>query len=62
MTVVLGVPHTTETEDIFKGYRIPAGSIIMPNIWYVYYAQWYLVVQNVLFRMIHGGNLKSDTR
>ncbi|KAI1338418.1 putative cytochrome P450 [Xylariaceae sp. FL0016] len=29
--VVGGVPHMTKTEDTFRGYRIPAGSIVMGN-------------------------------
>lgn len=28
-----GVPHFTQTEDEYMGYRIPAGSIILPNYW-----------------------------
>ena len=31
-----GVPHSLTTEDEYKGYRIPAGAIIIPNAWYVY--------------------------
>jgi hypothetical protein len=29
-----GVPHYIKTDDIFNGYLIPAGSIVMSNIWY----------------------------
>lgn len=29
----MGVPHLSEAEDVYKGYRIPAGSIIIPNSW-----------------------------
>ncbi|KAJ7629458.1 cytochrome P450 [Mycena polygramma] len=28
-----GLPHFIEVEDEYRGYRIPAGSIIVPNIW-----------------------------
>ncbi|KAI8958464.1 putative cytochrome P450 [Daldinia sp. FL1419] len=28
-----GVPHFTKTENNYEGYRIPAGSIIIPNHW-----------------------------
>jgi cytochrome P450 len=29
-----GVPHKVRESDVFQGYTIPAGSIVMPNIWY----------------------------
>ncbi|KFA72636.1 hypothetical protein S40288_03358 [Stachybotrys chartarum IBT 40288] len=29
----LGVPHATLAEDTYKGYRIPAGSIVYANAW-----------------------------
>ena len=29
-----GVPHRSEKEDTFEGKRIPAGSIMLYNIWY----------------------------
>jgi cytochrome P450 len=29
-----GVPHKVRENDVFQGYTIPAGSIVMPNIWY----------------------------
>ncbi|KDN48283.1 hypothetical protein RSAG8_02875, partial [Rhizoctonia solani AG-8 WAC10335] len=31
--VPLGIPHASVNEDIYKGYRIPAGSIVMGNTW-----------------------------
>lgn len=31
----MGLPHTSTAEDIYKGYRIPKGAILMPNTWYV---------------------------
>jgi hypothetical protein len=33
-----GVPHYLETEsdDVYEGWRIPKGSIVIANIWYVY--------------------------
>lgn len=30
----MGIPHMCTQDDIYKGYRIPKGSLIMPNIWY----------------------------
>ncbi|KAF8646893.1 hypothetical protein AX16_007058, partial [Volvariella volvacea WC 439] len=32
----LGVPHCVEVGDVYKGYHIPAGSIISPNIWGIF--------------------------
>ncbi|KAF4622580.1 hypothetical protein D9613_009398 [Agrocybe pediades] len=29
----IAIPHHNSTEDEYKGYRIPAGSIIIPNAW-----------------------------
>nr|BAK09431.1 cytochrome P450 [Postia placenta] len=31
--VPLGIPHRTAEEDVYEGYRIPAGTIVVPNIW-----------------------------
>ena len=30
----LAVPRLLDIEDEYKGYRLPAGSIIIPNAWY----------------------------
>jgi len=29
----LGLPHATSSDDVFGGYFIPKGSLILPNIW-----------------------------
>ncbi|KAJ5111438.1 hypothetical protein N7532_001973 [Penicillium argentinense] len=29
----MGIPHMSVEEDTWEGYRIPKGSLIMPNIW-----------------------------
>lgn len=31
----LGVPHMSTQEDEYRGYRIPKGSILIPNVWSV---------------------------
>jgi len=31
----LGLPHSSDEEDIYQGYRIPKGSILLSNNWYV---------------------------
>ena len=31
--VPLGVPHSSMQDEIYAGYHIPAGSILMPNAW-----------------------------
>ncbi|KAL4252232.1 cytochrome P450 family protein [Abortiporus biennis] len=31
--VPLGVPHATSEDDVYKGYFIPKGSVVIPNIW-----------------------------
>lgn len=30
----MGVPHTAEKEDVYRGYRIPKGAIILPAIYW----------------------------
>jgi cytochrome P450 len=29
----MGIPHMSVEDDMFEGYFIPKGSLIMPNIW-----------------------------
>ena len=31
----LGVPHCATKDDVYEGYRIPKGSIVIFNAWYV---------------------------
>ncbi|KAJ2983404.1 hypothetical protein NQ176_g727 [Zarea fungicola] len=31
-----GVPHATVQEDVYQGYRIPKGSIVIPNVWSIH--------------------------
>ncbi|PLN82775.1 cytochrome P450 [Aspergillus taichungensis] len=33
----IGLPHMTTEDDIYEGYRIPKGSIILPNIWEMFH-------------------------
>lgn len=33
----IGVPHKLTADDHYNGYFLPAGSIIVPNTWYVIY-------------------------
>ncbi|KAJ7251340.1 cytochrome P450 [Mycena rebaudengoi] len=33
----IGVPHAVAVEDTYRGYRIPAGSIVVSNIWWVFH-------------------------
>ena len=33
--VPYGIFHTNEQEDVFEGMRIPKGSMVMANIWYL---------------------------
>lgn len=30
------IPRETDTEDVYKGMRIPAHSVILPNSWWAY--------------------------
>ena len=29
-----GAPHLTTADEVLRGYFIPAGSLVIPNIWY----------------------------
>jgi cytochrome P450 len=31
--VPMGVPHMSTVDDMYDGYFIPKGSLLMPNIW-----------------------------
>lgn len=31
----MGVPHMTTEDDIYEGYFIPKGALLLPNIWCV---------------------------
>jgi cytochrome P450 len=31
----MGVPHVSTDDDVYEGYLIPKGALILPNIWYV---------------------------
>ena len=30
----LGIPHRTQEDDIFCGYFVPAGTVLIANIWF----------------------------
>ncbi|KAK7048443.1 cytochrome P450 [Favolaschia claudopus] len=32
-TVPLALPHATKEDDVYEGYYIPAGTMVLPNIW-----------------------------
>ncbi|EPT00016.1 hypothetical protein FOMPIDRAFT_1123372, partial [Fomitopsis schrenkii] len=29
----IGLPHTTNDDDVYRGYWIPKGTNVFPNIW-----------------------------
>ena len=33
-TYVTGVPHSVISRDNYRGYDVPEGAMIIPNIWY----------------------------
>lgn len=37
----MGIPHMSTEDDVYEGYFIPKGSLVMPNIWSVtpYYSR-----------------------
>lgn len=34
--VILGIPHAVTKDDEYEGYRIPKGTQVICNVWYVY--------------------------
>ncbi|KAK0232582.1 cytochrome P450 [Armillaria fumosa] len=30
----IAIPHLLEADDVYRGYRLPAGSVVVPNTWY----------------------------
>lgn len=32
----LAIPHLSIQDDVYKGYTIPAGTVIIPNAWYAH--------------------------
>ena len=45
----LAVPHFLDVEDEYKGYRLPAGSIIIPNAWSLMFILFCLNYLTTLF-------------
>lgn len=35
-TIILGVPHATLRDDIYKTWRIPAGATVINNVWAIH--------------------------
>jgi hypothetical protein len=31
----VGVPHLLDRDDVYEGYHLPKGSIVIPNVWCV---------------------------
>ena len=36
----LGIAHMTSSQDVYRGYTIPAQTVVIPNVWY--YVPFYL--------------------
>lgn len=36
----LGIPHCTMEDDSLDGYFVPAGTVILTNVWCVWTARW----------------------
>lgn len=37
----LGVPHRLIEDDVYEGYLIPKGTLVIANIWYAYFSMSY---------------------
>ncbi|KAF8970105.1 cytochrome P450, partial [Flammula alnicola] len=49
----LAVPHFLQAEDEYKGYKLPAGSIILPNIWAIHHSNEDLYPDPFVFNPDH---------
>ncbi|KAJ6591284.1 putative monooxygenase [Mycena vulgaris] len=38
----LGIPHALSKDDIYEGMHVPKGSLMIPNIWYMFHDPEYL--------------------
>ena len=36
----MGLPHVTTEDDVYKGWYIPKGALMLANIWYVFPSSW----------------------
>lgn len=36
-TRCVGLPHQLDEDDCYRGYRIPKGTVVMANLWYVFH-------------------------
>lgn len=55
----IGIPHRSTKADVYKGYYIPAKTIVMGNSWWVFYVlsysmgwHWWILVDTGQFFMI----------
>lgn len=48
----LALPHMTTEDDIYEGYLIPKGALLLPNVWYLTFTPRFLVYSNPLFFML----------
>ena len=46
----MGVPHMTTEDDIYEGYFIPKGALLLPNIWCAPVLASFLVSTSANFR------------
>jgi cytochrome P450 len=55
-----GVAHLSRVDDVYNGYLIPAGTVMIPNMWY----KWYLSTLNAHWpyyrNMAHDPEIYSD--
>lgn len=47
-----GLPHRLDVDDIINGYTIPAGTTVISNIWYLYFAFTTTHSLSITFRSI----------
>ncbi|KAF9554410.1 cytochrome P450 [Agrocybe pediades] len=60
--VPLALPHKTTEEDIYNGYYIPKGAILMPNLWSLMYDETHFPNPSIFNpdRFLRDGKLRHD--
>ena len=55
-TVPLGFAHTSMEDDVYKGYLIPKGTTVLPNIWSVPFSPSIVSLRSVTLSTLNQGN------
>lgn len=49
-----GIPHVSRKDDIHRGYLIPKGTLVIPNIWYALFRHMHHMLDDLLLTYCRG--------